>query len=236
MTRFKQMVKPFQQKPPLLLPKLNQFPLNSNFSTTQTLLAKKLGVMTRFKQMVKDYWYIIIPVEAVTSVLWYGSIYIALRSGVDIGDLLTTLGIPEDKLPSSGGGAGYHAITFFCYKIISPLRHTLSIGITGAIVTGLNKTRPGYLRTSSSIAHDAREAGADMMEKYDDKLAEGKEMYREKVAEGKEIYEDKMSEGKEKIEEWKLKAEEKKVTVEKRFTRTKCLREKRKLRNGNLKQ
>merc|ERR1719153_21774 len=144
MTRFKQMVKPFQQKPPLLLPKLNQFPLNSNFSTTPTLLAKKLGVMTRFKQMVKDYWYIIIPVEAVTSVLWYGSIYITLRSGVDIEDLLTTLGIPEDKLLSYGGVAGYHVITFFCYNFISPIRYIVTIWITGAIVTRLNKKRPGF--------------------------------------------------------------------------------------------
>merc|ERR1719470_402462 len=177
-------------------------------STSQAMLSKKEGVMVRFKQMVKDYWYIIIPVEAGTSVIWYGAIFVSLKSGVDIVDLLLTIGVSENtlaKLPSAGGDYGYHALAFVCYKVISPLRHLISLGISGALVSRLEKTRPGYLRTSSSIAKEARETGEDMKEKYDEKVAEGRERmdelkikYDEKVAEGRERMEERM-------EEWRRK-------------------------------
>ena len=133
--------------------------------------------MVRFKQMVKDYWYVIIPVEISTSLIWYGSIYITLKSGVDLVDVLTQIGVSEQtlgKLPSAEGNYGYHALAFLCYKVISPIRHGLSLAISAALVTRLNKTRPGYLRTSSSIAKEAKETGEEIREKYDEKVAEGK--------------------------------------------------------------
>ena len=66
---------------------------------------------------------------------------------------------------------GYHALAFICYKVISPFRHTFSLAISAAIVSWLDKTRPAYMRTSSSFSKDARDTGEDMVEKK----AEGKE-------------------------------------------------------------
>ena len=62
--------------------------------------------------------YIIIPVEVATSIFWYGSIFFSLQAGLDIAALLESLGASEAtlaKLPSSE--AGYHALTFICYKV-----------------------------------------------------------------------------------------------------------------------
>ena len=48
--------------------------------------------------MVRDYWYVIIPVEVVTSVMWYGSIFLSLKSGVDIVQILSSIGVSEQTL------------------------------------------------------------------------------------------------------------------------------------------
>ena len=129
--------------------------------------------MARFKQMVKDYWYVIIPVEVGTSVIWYGAIFISLKSGVDLVEILTTMGVSENtlgKLPSAGGDYGYHALTFLCYNVISPIRYTISLAISAALVSRLGKTRPGYLRTSSNIAKDARGTGEDIRDRFEEKM------------------------------------------------------------------
>ena len=140
-----------------------------------------------------------------------------------MGDVLTSVGVSDvtvAKLPSAGGDTGYHALAFICF--ISPIRHTLSLGISAAIVSWLSKTRPGYMRTSSSIAKDARDTGEDMVEKYEVKKAEGKEKMNELKCRAKETgedmrgrYEEKVAEGKEKIDEYKIKADEKKSEARK---------------------
>lgn len=35
----------------------------------------KPGIFTRFKQMYRDYWYVLVPVHLVTSVGWFGGFY-----------------------------------------------------------------------------------------------------------------------------------------------------------------
>jgi hypothetical protein len=39
----------------------------------------KLTLFQRFKQMYKDYWYVLIPVHVVTSVGWFGTFYFAVK-------------------------------------------------------------------------------------------------------------------------------------------------------------
>ena len=189
-------------------------------------MAKKVGVMARFKQMLKDYWYIIIPVEIGTSIIWYGTIFISLKSGMDIVHLLESVGVSETalaKLPIAGGEAGYHALAFVCYKVISPISHTISIGITAAVVSWLQKTRPGFL-TSSSIAKDAKEKGEDMREMYEEKKAEGKERMdelkmraQESREDMKDRYDEKVAEGKEMFDDLRTRADEKRSDVRKNF-------------------
>lgn len=36
---------------------------------------KKLSIFQRFKQMYRDYWYVLVPVHLVTSAVWFGSFY-----------------------------------------------------------------------------------------------------------------------------------------------------------------
>ena len=65
---------------------------------TSQALAKQESTLARLKQMIKDYWYVIIPVEIVTSIGWYGAIFISLRSGVDIVEILSNMGVSQQSL------------------------------------------------------------------------------------------------------------------------------------------
>lgn len=40
---------------------------------------KKLGLIQRFKEMYRDYWYVLVPVHVATSAVWFGSFYYAVR-------------------------------------------------------------------------------------------------------------------------------------------------------------
>jgi len=162
--------------------------------------------------MVKDYWYVIIPVEIGTSIVWYAAIYLSLRSGLDIVSLLETLGASEEtlaRLPRAE--AGYHALAFICYKCISPLRHGLSLAISSVVVTRLEKTRPGYLKTSGDLAREsvemsregvelAKEKYEDAWENFADQKHNLKEKYDEKKDDWKEKFDDKREEIKEDLE------------------------------------
>ena len=82
------------------------------------------------------------------------------------------------------------------------MRHGLSLAISAAVVKRLDTTRPGYLKTSSEIAKEAKETRDDLKEKYDEKVAESREKYdemklkaSEKRDDLKEKYDEKMVEG-----------------------------------------
>ena len=116
-------------------------------------------------------------------------------------------------MPAAGGGAGYHALTFICYKVISPVRHTVSLAISAGLVKRMERTRPWYFKTSSDIVKEAKETGGDVKEIYNEKVAESKEKYNEKVAEGREKVEDmkniareKRDDMREKYDEWRKKS------------------------------
>ena len=40
---------------------------------------EKLSIVQKFKLMYKQYWYVLIPVHIATSVVWYGSFFIAAK-------------------------------------------------------------------------------------------------------------------------------------------------------------
>lgn len=170
---------------------------------------KPLSTWGKLKQMVKDYWYIIIPVEIGTSIAWYASIYLSLQSGLDIVSLLETLGASEAtlaRLPSAE--AGYHALAFICYKVISPLRHGLSLAITSVVVARLEKTSPGYLKTSGDLARESREMsreGVEMAkEKYEDaweNFVDQKHDFKEKFDERKDDWKEKFGDKREEMKD-----------------------------------
>ena len=93
-----------QKKPRLLLLnnealKLMQphYLVQTRYLFTTQKLAKE-STLSKIKQMIRDYWYVIIPVEVVTSVMWYGGFFLMLKSGVDIVQLLTNIGVSEQTL------------------------------------------------------------------------------------------------------------------------------------------
>ena len=93
-----------QKKPSLLLPKYDAVKLMqphylvpSRYLFTTKTLAKE-STLSKLKQMIRDYWYVIIPVEIVTSIMWYGGIFLMLKSGVDIVQLLSNIGVSEQTL------------------------------------------------------------------------------------------------------------------------------------------
>merc|ERR1712226_1172192 len=64
--------------------------------------------------------------------------------------------------------AGYHALAFIIYKVISPLRHGLSLAVSSVVVVTLEKTWPGYLKTSGDLAKESRKRVERAKEKYEE--------------------------------------------------------------------
>ena len=70
--------------------------------------------------------------------------------------------------------------------MISPLRYGMSLAISSVVVTRLEKTRPGYLRTSGQLAQEGKE-GVDYAKA---KSEDAKERYEERREDMRERYED----------------------------------------------
>ncbi|PZC81147.1 hypothetical protein B5X24_HaOG213248 [Helicoverpa armigera] len=81
--------------------------------------------------MYRDYWYVLIPVHVATSIVWFGSFYYIVRSGVDVLAVLQTLGVSETIIgPLRDSAAGYFAVALALYKLATPLRYAVTIGGT----------------------------------------------------------------------------------------------------------
>merc|ERR1719158_1196888 len=57
--------------------------------------SNKQGIIARYKQMMKDYWYVLIPVHVATSIVWFGGFFVMLKSGVDIVGFLEMIGTSQ---------------------------------------------------------------------------------------------------------------------------------------------
>ena len=136
------------------------------------------GIVKRFKQMFKDYWYVLLPVHVATSAVWLGGFYVALKSGVDIVGLLERLGTSErilDYLRHSE--AGYIALSYACYKIATPARYAVTVGGTTLAISKLKDT--GYLKSTSEMASQLKESKKAMKETKD-KITEDLEKRKER--------------------------------------------------------
>lgn len=105
----------------------------------------KPSLFQRFKQMSKDYWYVLIPVHIITSAGWFGGFYFAVKSGLDVVALLENLGVSEKIInPLRGSSAGYVALAYAMYKVATPARYTVTLGGTTASIKYL--TSMGYIK------------------------------------------------------------------------------------------
>ncbi|XP_068251178.1 uncharacterized protein C18orf19 homolog A isoform X2 [Palaemon carinicauda] len=106
---------------------------------------EKLSLVQKFKLMYKQYWYVLIPVHVATSLVWYGSFFIAAKSGLDIVPWLEWMGASEKILSHlRNSNAGYYALAYAMYKIATPARYTVTIGGTTLSINYLKKR--GYIK------------------------------------------------------------------------------------------
>ncbi|KAJ9586936.1 hypothetical protein L9F63_019480 [Diploptera punctata] len=106
---------------------------------------EKLSLFQKFKQMYRDYWYVLVPVHLITSLGWFGGFYYLAVSGVDIVALLENMGISEKLInPLRDSHAGYIAVAYALYKIATPIRYTVTLGGTTISIKYLKEW--GYIK------------------------------------------------------------------------------------------
>lgn len=110
---------------------------------------KKVGLFKKFKQMYRDYWYVLIPVHVVTSTCWAGLfyytakrylfiyiklyiyilMYIVIHSGVDVIAVLESIKVSPAIIENiRDSNMGYIALTYALYKIATPARYAVTLG------------------------------------------------------------------------------------------------------------
>ncbi|KAG6457588.1 uncharacterized protein C18orf19 homolog A-like [Manduca sexta] len=142
---------------------------------------KKLGLIQRFKQMYRDYWYVLLPVHMGTSAIWFGSLYYAVRSGVDVISILESIGVNDTLLtPLRDSSAGYFALAFAFYKLITPLRYAVTVGGTTYAIKKL--TALGWIKPVPS------------RERIKEMLQEKKDNLQDRFQESKQHYQTQMKE------------------------------------------
>jgi len=128
---------------------------------------KKTGIVAKFKQMCKDYWYILIPVHVATSLVWFGSFYFMCKSGLDVVAILHACGMSEEYLEKlRNSDVQYYALAYACYKVATPLRYTVTVGGTTWSIYHLETW--GMLKTTTQVAEGMREKRDSAKEKLED--------------------------------------------------------------------
>ncbi|KAJ6638478.1 Protein FAM210A, partial [Pseudolycoriella hygida] len=134
---------------------------------------KKQGIVARFKELTRKYWYVLVPVHLVTSAGWLTGFYYLSTSGVDMVALLQALSINETIIENmKDSSMGHYAITYMCYKIATPVRYTVTIGGTTISIKYLSKW--GYIKPMPTKE--------ELQKMYDDKKAEMKQNFDDKKA------------------------------------------------------
>ncbi|GFS88326.1 protein FAM210A [Nephila pilipes] len=82
---------------------------------------EKLTLFKRYKKMLKEYWYVLIPVHLVTSAFWFGGFYYSAKSGLDIIPILEYMSLPEVLIePLRNSSLGHIAVASALYKLATP--------------------------------------------------------------------------------------------------------------------
>ncbi|XP_072936929.1 uncharacterized protein C18orf19 homolog A [Epargyreus clarus] len=142
---------------------------------------QKPGLIQRFKEMYRDYWYVLLPVHVTTSAIWFGSFYYVVRSGFDVISLLESVGVAEKLLtPLRESGAGYFALAFALYKLITPLRYAVTVGGTTYAIRRL--TAIGWIKPVPSRER-IKEMLQEKRDNLQDRFNESKQHYQTQMKE-----------------------------------------------------
>lgn len=94
----------------------------------------------KFKDVVKKYWYIAIPVHMGTSVIWFGTFFGATKAGLDFVPMLEKTSLPEKYIePLKKGNVGNVAQALVLYKLVTPLRYASTLAVTRSALRYLKK-------------------------------------------------------------------------------------------------
>ncbi|XP_019401007.1 PREDICTED: protein FAM210A isoform X1 [Crocodylus porosus] len=173
---------------------------------------KSLGLVQRFKKILKQYGKVVIPVHVLTYSIWFGSFYYAAMQGMNVVPILEALGLPENIISFLKNSETGNVLTAYTLcKIASPARYIVTLGGTSITIKYLRKY--GYLSRPPPVKgylHDRMEETKELlsgkMEETKDKITEKMEETRDKITEKMEETKGKITE---KMEETKDKITEK---------------------------
>ncbi|XP_023242423.1 protein FAM210A-like [Centruroides sculpturatus] len=141
-----QISRTLENKPKHKLEKEEELAENANEEKEE----KKMSLVQRYKTMLKEYWYVLIPVHVATSLVWFGSFYYVAKSGFDIVPYLEAVGFSEQFLePLKNSSLGYLAVASAIYKLATPARYMVTIGGTTFAVKYL--TKRNYIKPMKDI-------------------------------------------------------------------------------------
>ncbi|UYV67288.1 FAM210A [Cordylochernes scorpioides] len=105
----------------------------------------KLSLYQRYKKMLKEYWYVLLPVHIVTSLMWFTTFYYAAKMGVDIVPVLEAIKLDESIIQYfRNSSLGYFAMATGMYKLATPARYMVTLGGTTFTIKYL--TRRGLIK------------------------------------------------------------------------------------------
>lgn len=146
----KQPEKPTQPQPSK--PQLN----NEEQLTFDEELAR-LSFFQRYKKLLKEFWYVLIPVHCVTSTFWFGSAFLLAKSGIkiDLDTILNALPLPQ-SLESTlrNPNLGALALALALYKLATPFRYMSTVYI--AVPTIKTLVRKGIIKPIPKLTSSSR--------------------------------------------------------------------------------
>ena len=103
-------------------------------------MSSKLTTVQKFKEIVKKYWYVAIPVHMGTSAIWFGTFFGATKAGLDFVPALEKTSLPEKYIePLKRGNLGNVAQALVLYKLVAPFRYATTLAVTRSTVRYLRK-------------------------------------------------------------------------------------------------
>lgn len=102
--------------------------------------SKAATTFQKFKSVVKQYWYIAVPVHLGTSVIWFGTFFGATKAGLDFVPALEKTSLPVKYIePLKKGNVGNLAQALVLYKLVAPLRYASTLAVTRSVIRSLKK-------------------------------------------------------------------------------------------------
>lgn len=125
--QFSRTLLPYSTIPPTPSPPPSSQPPNHPPNHPPSLDEEKASLGQRLRSFFRRYGKLGIIVYLSISLTTFSSIYLALRTGVDVKALMNRLGVPEKGILKD---AGTLALAYGIYKLLLPVRLFAAVGVT----------------------------------------------------------------------------------------------------------